>query len=188
VTIMMDPVPSMVVRGALSLLFLWAASHKLRDLTGFQAALAGYELVPRSLQLPVAAALATLEAAIAVGLWLPTIGVLVSWAAAGTLLLYAGAISVNLLRGRHDNDCGCAGPVGRQPISAGLVVRNLVLAVGALLTALPVAPRTPSWIDVVTVTAGVTASAFLYAAADGLLAHAPRLAKLERRRREVVHA
>ena len=37
-------------------------------------------------------------------------------AAALLLALYAGAIGVNLARGRRDIDCGCGGPASRQPI------------------------------------------------------------------------
>jgi hypothetical protein len=92
--------------------------------------------------------------------------------------LYAGAIFVNLVRGRRGIDCGCAGVAASRSLSGGLVVRNGVLIIAALTSALPATSRSLAWIDAVTIVAGVAAAALLYAAADGLLATAPQSAAL----------
>jgi len=174
----LDPALQLLLRAALSLLFAAAATHKLRDVASFRTALERYELLPSLWSVPAGVALIAAEVGIAAGLWLPRVAPVAALAAAALLALYAGAIGVNLARGRRDIDCGCAGPARRQPISAALVRRNGVLAAAALVSALPGAPRGLTWVDGVTVIAGVTALGCLYAAVDGLLATAPRMAAL----------
>jgi hypothetical protein len=60
-------------------------------------------------------------------------------AAACLLLLYAGAMAVNLLRGRSRLDCGCGSEP--EPVSWFLVLRNVVFAGAAMAVALPTAAR-----------------------------------------------
>ena len=52
-----------------------------------------------------------------------------------TLLLgaYSAAIALNIVRGRRDIDCGCAGPGQEQTLSGWLLGRNAVLITMALL-------------------------------------------------------
>jgi hypothetical protein len=63
-----------------------------------------------------------------------------STVAAGTLVLFTAAVSVNLLRG-HRTNCGCSGHDGIEQISGFIVWRNLgligfaVIAFGAVDTA-----------------------------------------------------
>jgi len=170
-TMAVDPVLSLVGRGALSLLFGWAAVHKLRDVQGFRAALAGYELMPPVWTVPMGALVIGAELGIAAGLWLPRVAGAAALAGAVLLALYGGAMAVNLRRGRRDIDCGCGGPAGRQPISAWLVGRNAGLASVAVFSALPVAARPLVWVDFITVAAAVATTALLYAAADQLRVH-----------------
>jgi hypothetical protein len=174
----MDPAVQLIARGALALLFGWSAAHKLRDVEGFRAALEGYELLPRRWAVPAGALLIAGEVGVAAGLLLPRVAPVAALGAAALLVLYAGAIAVNLRRGRHDIDCGCGGPAGRQPISAALVVRNGVLAAAAIGSALPAQSRSLTWLDGTTVVAAVATLALLYAAVDGLLLnrrdHSPR--------------
>ncbi|WP_410503366.1 MauE/DoxX family redox-associated membrane protein [Exiguobacterium acetylicum] len=44
------------------------------------------------------------------------------------LLLYTIAISINLIRGKVDLDCGCGGIVGENKISWKLVIRNMFIS------------------------------------------------------------
>src|SRR5262249_43406760 len=92
--------------------------------------------------------------------------------------LYAGAIAINLARGRRDIDCGCAGPAARRPISGWLVARNLVLAGIALAGCAPLAPRLLGWIDGFAVVAPTAPLAPCWTASDRLLALAPRIGRL----------
>jgi hypothetical protein len=173
-----DPVVRGMLRVALSLLFVWAASHKLRDLSGFRTALISYELLPSRVIGAFAVLLIAMEIAVAAGLWLPGRAAPAAGAAAGLLAVYGGAIAVNLVRGRRDIDCGCAGAAAERPLSGALVVRNGVLLLAALMLTLPATPRPLMWVDAVTIGAGVAVLALLYAAADGLLANASKSAAL----------
>jgi uncharacterized membrane protein YphA (DoxX/SURF4 family) len=167
----LDPALHATLRVGLAVLLLAAAWHKLRDLPHFTAAVEGYRLLPTSLARLVAPCLAALELGVALSLLVPAAGRAAGFAAAGLLVLYGGAIAINLARGRAEIDCGCAGPTRRAtPLSAALVARNAVLALCALACALPVAPRSWVWLDGVSVAGGVAAAALLYAAIDLALA------------------
>jgi hypothetical protein len=172
-TLSLDPVLRLLIRAGLALLFASAAAHKLRDLTAFRASLAAYELVPRTVVRGVSVLIAAGEGIVAGALLLLGSSALPALAAAALLGVYTSAIAINLMRGRRDIDCGCAGPMRRQPLGAGLVVRNLVLFSAAVVSALPADPRAFVWIDVFTVVSGLAASCLLYRAVETLLALAP---------------
>jgi hypothetical protein len=170
-----DPAVQAILRAACALLFATAALHKLRDPRGFREALGGYRLLPSTWLAPTAIALPVTE--LGTALALATTGLAGAGAAAGAglLVLYAGAIGINLLRGRSSIDCGCGGPGGRRPIGTALVWRNAGLVAALLLAARPSSPRLWTWLDSVTLVAGVTTLALLYAALDVLLANHGRV-------------
>ncbi len=174
----MDPALVLVLRAALALLFALAAVHKARAPREFRAVLGAYRLLPAVLVGPAALALPAVEAALAAALALPAVEGAGLVGAAALLLLYAGAMAVNLARGRRDLDCGCLGPARRRPIGPGLVARNLVLAAAALGGAAAPGRRPLVWVDAITVGAGTAALAALWVAAERLSAHAPALARL----------
>lgn len=169
---MIDPAAGLALRGALGLLLVSSAVHKLRDPAGFREALAGYALVPTPALAPAAALVVAAELSIGGCLWLPGAGALPALAAATLLGVYTSAIALNLARGRRDIDCGCAAPGARRPLGTGLVVRNVGLVALALAAALPVLGRAFTWVDGVTVAGGIGVAALLYLAGDGLLARA----------------
>lgn len=176
----LDPALQASLRAALSLLLLSAAVHKLRDLERFRSALAAYELLPSSWVAPAAIGLVAAELGLAAGLcWTPAAPG-IALATAGLIALYAGAVAVNLGRGLRDIDCGCAGPSRRQPLSPGLVLRNVVLAAAAAACALPAGSRPLTWVDAVTIAGSVAALALSYAAAEDLFAAASRTAAWSR--------
>ena len=76
---------------------------------------------------------AALEAGIALSLLLPQWRAAGLAAAAALLLVYAGLMASQVLRGETDMQCGCAGPDSQLGISWGLVIRNGVCAGLALL-------------------------------------------------------
>jgi hypothetical protein len=155
-------------------LFIAAAIAKLIDFGHFQATLGAYLLIPERLAMPAASALIAAElafgaAALVTGVtgWtLPLAGI------AALLALYAGAMAINLRRGRDHIDCGClAFGARRATIGWSLVVRNLLLALVALTVALPpVRPRELIAIDWISAAGGVIAFMLLYQGAGLLLA------------------
>lgn len=175
----MDPVLAVVLRGALALLLVVAALHKLRDRDAFRATLDAYALLPSALSGAFAHAVPALELAAAVLLVSPRAAALGGVLAAVLFAVYAVAMGVNLLRGRRDLDCGCMGPGARSPVGPGLVARNLVLIVAALAAGcVPVHARALVWVDFVTVPLAVAVLAALYAAVERVLALAPTVASL----------
>jgi len=173
----MDPAVDITLRAAFGLLFLVAASHKLRDVARFRTTLGDYRLLPGAV-VPLAVCMVIgIEIGVAIALVVPArpAGPL---AAAALLVAYGAVIAINLARGRRHLDCGCAGPAVRRPISGWLVARNLVLAATALLGLAPVRTRPLVWMDALTVAAATATLAALYASLDGLVAHGPALARL----------
>jgi len=175
VALTLDPALSLALRGGLALLLAAAAWHKLRDLTAFRAALAGYQLVPERALRVAACVLIAAELATASALVLSSRA---AGAAVTLLALYTGAVALNLARGRREIDCGCFGPAARQPLSFALVVRNLGLIALGLVCALPVAARALVLLDGLTIAAGIALGALLHGAINGLIANAPRLRAL----------
>jgi len=170
-----DPAAAGIVVGALALILSGAAWHKFGEPQAFLSALAGYRLVPDALLGTTARIVPVLEAALALGLLLP---VTRTAALAGTAVLiatYAGAMAINLLRGRSYIDCGCGGAT--HPLSWGLVARNALLVAVALAFAGPTAERPLDWIDGITLIAGVLAFYVAYLMADELLRQASRMAR-----------
>jgi hypothetical protein len=172
----MDPAVDLTLRAALVLLFAGAALHKARDLPRFAATLREYRLLPGRLTGATAVLLVAVEVATAVALLTDRGRGLA--AAAAVLTLYAGAMAINLARGRRHIDCGCTGPAGRRPISGWLVGRNLAVAGAAVAALAPVATRPRLWIDGVTVVAATATLAACWAASDRLLGLGPELARL----------
>ncbi len=175
---MIDPAVDAALRAAFALLFLVAASHKLRDPGRFRTTLAEYRLLPGPV-VPLAAMLVIgVEVVVAIALLAPARRAPGPGAAAAVLAVYGAAIAVNLARGRRHIDCGCVGPAVRRPISGWLVARNAALAAAALAAVAPVRPRPLVWVDALTVMGATATLAALYASVDRLLAHAPALARL----------
>jgi putative oxidoreductase len=130
----------------LGAVFLAAALPKLADPPGFAQALYAYRLLPQPFLAPLALALPWLEAGLALallaGLWRRSASLL----ALLLLLVFAGALSLNLARG-NPVDCGCFGASGAARSAAErLADMRLALARDALLALLALhllATRTP---------------------------------------------
>jgi uncharacterized membrane protein YphA (DoxX/SURF4 family) len=128
-----------------ALLFLVAGIDKLRHRALLPGVIANYRLLPTGLVAPAAVVLPVAELAVAAGLLL---GLLVAippvapLAAAMLLLIFSGAMAINIQRGRRHIDCGCGHAALRQQLGWGQVVRNLALAAGLLplMTAGPLPP------------------------------------------------
>ena len=169
---MLDPLILKLVSIAFGLLFLLAAVHKLTGLHEFRAALTAYELLPGALIAPISIFVPICEALLGVAWLLAIQPEFVALGSAALLGAYTSAISINLLRGRIHIDCGCgmASAAGRdQQLSWGLVARNVVLIVAALMATLPAGERAIGVVDYVTLVAGLLAIVLLYGEANQLL-------------------
>jgi uncharacterized membrane protein YphA (DoxX/SURF4 family) len=126
---------ALISRYVVALVLVTAAVPKLVDAREFERVVTNYELLPSRLVRPVALWLPRLELACGLALLL---GVAVKpvVAAAGLLLLvFAGAVALNLKRGR-EIDCGCYGSIAPRRIGWPLVAGDVLLAAIAILAAL----------------------------------------------------
>jgi len=170
---MVDLVIQLPVSLSLSLLFFSAAAHKVRHRERFRATLAAYRLLPTASVAPAASGLAVCEVLVGTGLLVPALWPVAGTAAAGLLIAYTLAMGINLLRGRSFIDCGC----GDTPLrlSTGLLLRNAVLAGGALVLLAPTVSRPVGWFDFLTVAMAFGAMSLIYTAVAQLNANASKL-------------
>ena len=173
-----DPVFVIAAALAVAVILASAATHKLRAPARFANQVEDYQLLPRGLVRPVARLLPFVEVAVAFALLVPASRGIAALVAAALLAGYAGAIAINLWRGRRDIDCGCAGPEQAQPIRPVLLARNAVLVGLALVASLAPHSRDLGVFDSFVVIASAAVALLVYAAADGLMANSPRLLKL----------
>jgi len=141
----LDPLVILIACGVLIAVFVRAIWHKLSDFDVFRASFADYEILPQNLIASAALILLLAEAAIVAGLVIPLTRPAAAIAAILLLVLYGGAIAVNLRRGRYMIDCGCGGP--GQGLSWFLVARNAILALIAVMAAAAPAARGISFSD-----------------------------------------
>jgi uncharacterized membrane protein YphA (DoxX/SURF4 family) len=167
--VMLDPAIGSLIVGCFVLLFVSAASHKLRDLKQFAHVFAGYNIAPAVNRWRLSWLVPMAEILVALGLLLPVSRAAAAAAAAALLLSYAIAITINLRAGRSAIACGCGGPDQRRPIAAWMVWRNLLLAIVLSLTMLPWNARELEWTDGATLGFGLVAMALLYSCAERLL-------------------
>jgi hypothetical protein len=157
---MIDPLIIIVIATSLAMLFLLAARHKVAAPRRFEAQLAAYRLVPDMLLTPSARLLPGIEIVVALGMLFAATRPVAGIVAALLLCVYAAAMAINLRRGRSRIDCGCGDTA--QPLSSWLILRNIVLAGGALLMLAPVATRQPGTLDVLFAVLFVAACALCY--------------------------
>ncbi len=124
------------VRLLLGVLLLSVGVSKLAHPRQFQRGIQDYHILPSLLEKKLALAallsfgipLAELLAGLGLlsGFWLVPAIVL----AIALFVVFSAAITINLVRGRHDLSCHCGGIVGNHLISWWLVGRNGLLIVG----------------------------------------------------------
>jgi uncharacterized membrane protein YphA (DoxX/SURF4 family) len=167
--VMLDPVIGSLITGCFVVLFVSAATHKLRDLKQFAQVFADYNIAPAINRWQLSWLVPILELLVALGLLLPRSRAAAAALAAALLLSYAIAIIINLRAGRNAIACGCGGPDQRRPIAGWMVWRNLLLAMLLGMTMLPWKTRELDWTDGATLGFGVLAIALLYSCAERLL-------------------
>jgi hypothetical protein len=127
-------------RVCVGLIFLLAAVQKVQHWRLLPGAIANYRLLPEWAVSPAAALLPPLEFLVAIGVLSAQLQPWPELAAIALLLLFAGALAVNIARGRIHIDCGCGQMFLAQHLSRPLVARNLMLAALLLPSFVPPAP------------------------------------------------
>ena len=120
----------------LSGILLIAALHKIRDRAAFKQVLSGYQLLPTAWHGVAVWLLILLEFLAGCLLLSPNWLVTGALLAVALMVLYAAVISITLLRGLKLQDCGCSGAAQTQQVSAGLLLRNLILICLGLMVVL----------------------------------------------------
>ncbi len=175
---MNDPVLLYAASAALACVLLLGALEKLKDMTGFAAAVAAYEILPASLGAGFAWLYVLTEALAGALLLAPASRFAGAALALLALAVATAGVVVNLVRGRRDIDCGCGGPAFRAAAARGaglswwMVLRNTALALWTLpaFGAAQGASRDLQWADAASVF-GLTLSAVaLYFTVNHLLA------------------
>jgi uncharacterized membrane protein YphA (DoxX/SURF4 family) len=166
----LDPILAWILRAALATLFAAAALHKIRTPADFLETFSDYEILPALLTIPSVVLLVAAEALVALGLLIEPIRIYAALGGVALLVLYSLAIGVNLLRGRHEIDCGCLGPAKDQPLSYALILRNGSLAAAALVASLPVSGRVLHPVDAITLFGGLVVVFLLFNAINMLAA------------------
>ena len=183
---MLDPLIVKAISIGLGLMFLLAAYHKLSNGAEFRVTLLEYQLLPEWLVSPASRIIPIIEILLG-GSWL------LSWyeqsmtaiGSAALLGVYALAIGINLYRGRVHFDCGCSfggKDDNEQFLSGGLVARNLILIVTALVTLLPAGTRTFGFGDYATLGAVLLTATLLFAAANQLISNRAAINTWRKRR------
>ena len=175
-TLLVDPVAASAVAGCAALILFSAAWHKFSEPDVFAGALDAYRLLPSAGVMFVAKVLPFIEAAIGIIVLVPATRPMGLVLFAILIAIYAVAIAINLVRGRHQIDCGCGGDV--HLLSWGLVARNAVLVCIALAVSGPSVSRPYEWLDAVTLVIGVLALYGSYLTFDELLRQFGRIAQL----------
>ena len=137
-------------RVCIGIIFLLAAVQKARAWQLLPGVIANYRLLPGWAVLPAAALLPPLELLLAISLLSAQLWPWPELMAIALLMLFAGAIAINVAWGRVYIDCGCGQAFLAQHLSRPLVARNLVLAALLLPSLTPPAPvPTPALLSAV---------------------------------------
>lgn len=109
------------------LTFVLAGLTKILKPKPFVSALIGYKILPVALISPAAVGLPIVECSLGLALLLVGRSRAVAAMCGLLLLIFAGAMAANLLRGRGNTPCGC-GVIGKRTVSWSLVFRNIAFA------------------------------------------------------------
>lgn len=161
-----DPLLVWIAAACIATLLAQAAVAKWADLALLEQHLAAYGLPAAALRVG-ALALPMAEGTVALLLLTPLRG-LGALLAACLLAAYAALMAWHRWRG-HELDCGCGGEP--LPLSWALVLRNLGLALLAVVAAAPLATREMGLADFFVVAAALLLGSLLYAALNQLLRH-----------------
>lgn len=178
-----DPLVHLTIMPGMALLFAFAALHKLTDQVRFALALEGYAQVfglplPTLLQRVLSRLLPVLELLAALGLLYSLQQPLAALPALLLLVIYTLVLALTLRAGAALVDCGCHPGKQRQPPSAALVLRNLLLCGLTAALLWPAVPRSLGWFDLASLLGAGLSGVLLYALVNQLISNHSLLRRL----------
>ncbi|TGN98000.1 MauE/DoxX family redox-associated membrane protein [Burkholderia sp. USMB20] len=180
----LDPVLATSAQAGAAVVVLLGAFAKMRRPGAFRQALAGYRLLPDALTAPAALAIPLAEAVCATALLFPDTRMTGALGLIALLLVFAAGMTINILRGHTDIDCGCSGfaAAARTDAPRGIgwlhVARVLLLVVLAATALVEPGSRAVVWFDYLTLFSSVLLIVCALLTVDVLLANVPRLSHL----------
>lgn len=178
-SMLLPEVVAIALAGFVAWLFVVAGLHKLRYPAQFSELAAQYLPAPlRPLWRDVLVyPVGVVEIVIALALLPPQTRAAAAIAAAALLAAYALMMAWQLVLGRRDLRCGCAGPASEVLVSPALVVRNLLIAGLALLLALPLEPMALSGAGILLALCMAGFLVALYLGAEQLISNSQHMAR-----------
>jgi putative oxidoreductase len=123
-----NTVQLVVLRSALSAVFLWAGTSKAPDPSAFALAIERYRLLPWPICAALALYLPWLEILAALGLWRRSTRVGACLILFGLSVLFFGALASAFIRGL-DISCGCFGESHETPLAWALARTGLLVLI-----------------------------------------------------------
>lgn len=123
---------------SLGIIFLTSAISKLSDMRAHRIKVKNYNILPLKLVKPFSKVDPILEL---IGSILLIINIYYPIGAGILCLLtfsYTIAISINIMRGNTDIDCGCGGLIGSHKLSNALIMRNISIIILLLFVIAPI--------------------------------------------------
>lgn len=114
------------IRILLGTLLLIAGIGKLLNISSFISAVSGYKLLPRMAVIYFSRILPYVEIFVGISLWVRVFDPWNEILASCLFVMFAVAITINLLRGRRNISCGCLGPNNKNHLNWQLVFRNIL--------------------------------------------------------------
>jgi uncharacterized membrane protein YphA (DoxX/SURF4 family) len=164
----------------LSYLFVVGALQKLAHTAYFRQVITDYQILPRTWSPLLARTLPLVELGAGLALLIPASRTTALGAVTLLLGAYSAAIALNIVRGRRDIDCGCAGPGQEQTLSGWLLGRNAVLITLALLAVLGPQQLQLDWSGWCLALMGTALAALLYHVFNQLVANNNLLRRIAR--------
>ncbi|WP_322023745.1 MauE/DoxX family redox-associated membrane protein [Burkholderia sp. BCC1977] len=179
----LDPVLATSAQAGAAVVVLLGAFAKMRRPAAFRQALAGYRLLPDALAAPTAFAIPLAEVVCAAALLFRDTRLTGALGLIALLLVFAAGITINILRGHTDIDCGCSGfTAARADAPRGIgwlhVARVLLLVALAATALVEPGSRAVVWFDYLTLFSSVLLIVCALLTVDVLLANVPRLSHL----------
>ena len=171
-----DPLIGLAATGLTAIVFARAIVEKASNYAVYTGTLRDYRLTPEPLVPFAAAGLLALEVAALCALLAPSTRADGAMLAAALLALYALAMSIAVIAGRTQIECGCGGD--GQLVSWALVGRNVALVALCFVILAPAGSRALAWPDFAEAACAIVVAWLLLAGAEKTIENASAVRRL----------